>query len=537
LIVLVETLRRQGYQARKYNWSSPVKHVLPPNHGLSDAVLTNVALLPRDDAGDPSLTDVQFDALSAGVACGHSMLCVSPTSTGKTLIGVWSVLTWLEGRHDRRAVYLVTHRALARQKFEDMLALLCDSLFAGDPSCIVLATGDLVQDGAGAVPIAPLDAPLLVATYEKYLGMVAASGVRGDMTHCTVVCDEIQILGDETRGRSVEVLLTLLRRAGWGQLIGLSAVLDPVDASALANWLDVALVTSAVREKHLIYECRSASFVYTFDTGQPSLGVQTRARGIADAIAIADIVRELIALPRNRPVVVFCMTVARVYELAAELAGLRNVSLALTQPLLPGFDEDTSAARELSLFMTKKVAFHTAALRDGERRLVEEAIAERRVNVVVATSTLAAGVNFPLGAVVFDKWVRYDSKRKIHLALPESEFQNMAGRAGRMGMGSEVGRVVFVADGNAFQQRPAMVYLQPDRVSRLEPRLDAKAFEQVALQLLSAGLCGTEGEVYDFLLSTFSAHRELNTNRAGLDHWRRSVSDAVTALREWGYIL
>ena len=233
------------------------------------------------------------------------MLCVAPTSTGKTLIGVWSALTWLEGGPERRAVYLVTHRALARQKFEDLQALLGDHLFAGDPSCVVLATGDVVQDGAGAIPSAPLDAPLLVATYEKYLGMVAGSGVRGDMTHCAVICDEVQILGDENRGRSIEVLLTLLRRAGWGQLIGLSAVLDPIDAAALADWLGVALVKSLTREKHLIYECRTQTTVHTFDTGKPALGVQARPRRPAEVNTTVSIVHELIALPSNRPVVVF----------------------------------------------------------------------------------------------------------------------------------------------------------------------------------------------------------------------------------------
>jgi helicase len=514
-----------------------VKHTLPAHHGLSSAVLSNATLLPRDISGDPSITDVQCDALAAGVGRGKSMLCVAPTSTGKTLIGVWSALTWLEGGHERRAVYLVTHRALARQKFEDMLDLLGDHLFSGDRSCIVLANGDVVQDGTGANPAAPLDAPLLIATYEKYLGMIAGAGVRSNMTHCAIICDEVQILGDETRGRSIEVLLTLLRRAGWGQLVGLSAVLDPLDASALADWLDVALIRSSIREKHLLYECRTISTVYAFDTAQSALGAQPHRRLAAEAIRTADIVRELIASPNNRPVVVFCMTLARVNELAAELAGMPNVTITQDQPLLPGFDEDTSAARELSVFMTKKVAFHTAALRDGERRIVEDSIANRRVNVVVATSTLAAGVNFPLGAVVFDRWERWDSKRRTHVPLPESEFQNMAGRAGRMGLGHDVGRVVFVADGNAFQQRPAMNYLQPDRVSRLEQRLDAKTFDQVALQLLSAGLCASEQEVYDFLLSTFSAHRELESNRAGLDHWRSSVSEAVMALRDWGYIL
>lgn len=515
-----------------------MKFELPAQHGLPAGVLDDPALLPRDEAGGPSVTDLQSDALAAaGVGRGRSMLCAAPTSTGKTLVGVWGLFTWLDGGHGRRAVYLVTHRALARQKFEELRDLLRERLFGGDPSCIVLASGDAVEDGTGAAPPSPLEAPLLVATYEKYLAMLAGSGVRGDMTHCAVVCDEVQILGDEARGRTVEVLLTLLRRARWGQLVALSAVLDPADAAALADWLGVALVRCASREKHLVYECRTQGGVHTFDTGRPALGVAQRPRTAGEGIAKAEIVRELAGRPENRPAVVFCMSRERVYALAAELARARGGggTAGAARPA-PDFGEDTSAARELSAFMAKGVAYHTADLREDERRVVEDALARREVDIVVATSTLAAGVNF-LGAVVFDDWQRWDDRRKARVPLPESEFQNMAGRAGRMGSGHGQGRVVFVAGGNAYQQRPAMAYLDPDRVTRLEPRLGTAAFGQVALQLLSAGLCGTEEEVCEFLLGTFSAHREREVNRAGLAHWRSKVSDAVGALRGWGYVL
>jgi len=71
-------------------------------------------------------------------------------------------------------------------------------------------------------------------------------------SHCVIVCDEIQILGDEYRGRDIEVLLTLLRKSRWGQLIGLSAVIDTRDARDLKDWFGVTLVRLERREKHLL---------------------------------------------------------------------------------------------------------------------------------------------------------------------------------------------------------------------------------------------------------------------------------------------
>ena len=514
-----------------------LRYELPQDHGLPLASLVNALLLPRNAAGEPSITEVQFQALAAGVGRGSSMLCVAPTSTGKTLVGVWALLTWLNEGYGRRAVYLVTHRALARQKFDELLNLLREQLFGGDPTCVVLANGDTVEDGMGVIPSAPLEAPLLVATYEKYLAMLASSGVRGDMTDCAVICDEVQILGDATRGRTIEVLLTLLRRARWGQLVALSAVLDLKDASAVADWLNISLIRCSLREKHLIYECRTESGLHTFNTAEPVLGVRTRRRVADETLHRVTAVLDLIKNAENCPVVVFCMSRERVYKLAAELAGEPPPASNVGQALLPGFGEDTTAARELTFFMQKRIAFHTADLREDERRAVENALAQKQIDVVVATSTLAAGVNFPLGTVVFDRWERWDGERRAHVPLPESEFQNMAGRAGRMGYDHELGRVVFFAEGNAFQQRPAIAYLNPDRVTSLKPRLGPAAFSQVALQLLSAGFCQTDEEVHQFLLETLSAFRERDVNRAGLAHWQQGVSAAVQSLRDWGYVL
>ncbi len=60
-------------------------------------------LIPRYE-GAPSLTDIQYEALEAGVARGESILVCAPTSTGKTLIGWWAIASAILA--GGRAVYL-----------------------------------------------------------------------------------------------------------------------------------------------------------------------------------------------------------------------------------------------------------------------------------------------------------------------------------------------------------------------------------------------------------------------------------------------
>lgn len=91
-----------------------LKYKLPNNHYLSDLTINNL-VFKKD--GQPALSDVQFVALEKGVGRGESVLVLSPTSTGKTQIALWAIAHSLENGNN--TVYLVTHRALAKQKFED----------------------------------------------------------------------------------------------------------------------------------------------------------------------------------------------------------------------------------------------------------------------------------------------------------------------------------------------------------------------------------------------------------------------------------
>jgi len=514
-----------------------MRNSMPDGHNLPVDVISNAKLVYRDADNNPSLTDIQYEALKAGVANGKSLLVVAPTSTGKTNIALWAVLSWLGTATvaDRSAVYLVTHRALARQKFDEFQDLLRDAHFNGDPSAIVFATGDGVVDGSGVPPQNPLSTPLLVATYEKYLAMLAGSGMRADMTKTLVVCDEVQIVGDEHRGRNVEILLTLLRQTKFGQFVGLSAVIDQKDAVDLSDWLGIALIRLPSREKHLTYECRTPSKRLIFDTENIASGISHMSSEKGAKVTSIDALCELYADKRNRPIVVFCMSRNRVYDGIKEFAGRIGLLLDKNVSLFSGLVEDTTAARDLSQYLNHRVAFHTADLLEEERQLVERKLEQREIDVVFSTTTLAAGVNFPFQTALFDEWRRYDGKSTS--PIPNSEFQNMAGRAGRMGLAVEKGRVVFFAQDNFNDARVVESYLDPDALPVLNAQVSPESFEQISLQIIAAGICQNRGELDQFLLSTFSAHREMAINAAGLSHWEARATDALQRLRDWGFVL
>lgn len=502
---------------------------LPENHGLDESV--QLALIHRVD-GRPSITDVQYDALSVGIGRGESVLVLAPTSTGKTQIALWAMAKRLLS--GGRVVYLVTHRALAKQKFHDILGSYLLSILGSEKGKVCVATGDEVVCGDGSAPKDPLQVEVLIATYEKYLALLSGGGVPSTLSNLCIVCDEVQLIGDAHRGQSVELLLTLLKRAGWGQLVALSAVLSERDASELADWLGVSLVIQTRREKHLRYECWSPLGVLETGTDDPGRIVE-RIGATPPAADCIGAVRYLLGLPNARPVIVFCMKKDDTVRFARDL--IESGACAQQEQLSFEFLDmpETFAVSLLRESLTRRIAVHNADLTDEERAEVEKKLVEGNLDVVFATSSLAAGVNFPFTTAVLSSWERWNSSIRNYEPIEPSEFHNMAGRAGRMGFDNDHGRVIFFADKYGSVER-CRQYLDLARVEHLEPRIDSSHFVQLSLQLVASNICGSTPEIINLIANTFSGLREADRNSAGFSMWPEKINSAVDNLLLLGHL-
>jgi helicase len=502
-----------------------MRYTLPDDHGLS---LITYEQLVFKEGDSPALTDVQHEALGEGVAKGKSLLVVSPTSTGKTQIALWAIAQALE--RGENTVYLVTHRALARQKFDEFRTRLLADFLDNDPSSIVLATGDYVEDGDGLTSTEPLQASLLVATYEKYLALLSAGGIPTDMKRTVIICDEVQLIGDKNRGQNVEVLLTLLRNAGWKQFVGLSAVLEPKDAAGLAEWLGVALIFRTAREKNLRYECWTPNGIATVATATPEQLHEGLALPHGVKLGMRSALDHLLSLkPAPIPIIVFCMRKQDTYEFAEalvlEMEAKKGPQLSLDFDDLP----ETNANALLARSLNNRVATHNADLTEEERAIVESRLIEGKLDVVFATTTLAAGVNFPLGTALFADWSRWEQERGASFPIPASEFHNMAGRAGRMGFEHAEGLAIFFATTGA-QVRQAKDYLDLSNTVRLEPRIDPNRFDQLTLQLIASGICSSPIQVHDLVSTTYSALLEQDKNPARYAKWATRIDESIESL-------
>lgn len=77
------------------------------------------------------------------------------------------------------------------------------------------------------------------------------------------------------------------------------------------------------------------------------------------------------------------------------------------------------------------VAIHHAALPEALRKAIERDFKSRLYQVIIATSTLAQGVNLPIKTVIMHSCMRANSDTNRMTSISATEYWNIAGRAGR----------------------------------------------------------------------------------------------------------
>lgn len=182
--------------------------------------------------GFQELRPSQVKSIKAGLFEDKNLLVCTPTASGKTLVAELAFLNAV--LHDRgKAVYIVPLRALASEKYRQFKKDYPDLK-------IGISSGELdTQDSYLS------NADVIITTSEKFDSLLRhkAEWIRKLKT---VVIDEIHLLNDSSRGPTLEIIITIIKKEiPHAQIIGLSATIG--NPEELAEWLDAELIKDSWR--------------------------------------------------------------------------------------------------------------------------------------------------------------------------------------------------------------------------------------------------------------------------------------------------
>jgi helicase len=455
------------------------------------------------------LTPPQAEAVSRGLFKNRNIIVSTPTASGKSLIAYMALMNvFLNGF---KGIYTTPLKALATEKYEDLI-----DHFRGLGAKIGISTGDY---DSPSEDLKRYD--VLVTTYER-LDAIMRQRPSWLRDVGAIVVDEIHVLGDDERGPVIEMILSRALRNSW-QIIGLSATIgNPED---IGGWLNAETIECDWRPVPLIqgYYDKKKSKIF-FENGS-----QEDVAGDLISHSVSKAVRE------DYQILVFKQSRRDVENTASKIASEMSLLLSRysgkTKELIDLLNENVSSRIErelLSKLFLRGVSFHHAGLSPEARKIIEKGFREKILRIVVATPTLAAGVNLPARRVIIYTH-RYE--KGYYEPISILEYKQMAGRAGRPQY-DPYGEVV-IADMDPdtavryISSRPEDIYsaLNNERALRIH-----------ILALLASGYAHDVNSIIDFMMNTFYSYknmREILTK----SFWKRSVGRILRLLSSYEMII
>jgi hypothetical protein len=399
----------------------------------------------------------------------RSVVVSLPTSSGKTLIAQFRILQALN-QFDQESgwvVYLAPTRALVNQitsRLRRDFAPLGITVERVSPALEVDALeAELLLEGGAEDQFR-----VLVSTPEKLDIMI-----RGDWEEkigrplTLVVVDEAHNLAAKERGIKLELLLaTINRECRYAQFLLLTPFIE--NAREVASWLDPqsndaveleatwrpndrAIVIAqphrgerrgdfglSFSTVHTTRETLEVPDRFDVDLGRPLGLTWSDVSGTLGNVAAAT----ASLLERRGPTIILASRPDHTWGIAERLARegtpprMDDRDLALVRRFV---QREFGTEFVLDRYLASGIGLHHSGISDEARVLTEWLFERGSLRALVATTTIAQGVNFPIESVIFAS-----HQYPYGQTMPPEDFWNIAGRAGRADQGS-VGVVALAA--------------------------------------------------------------------------------------------
>ncbi|KAG0651093.1 Helicase and polymerase-containing TEBICHI [Hyphodiscus hymeniophilus] len=506
-----------------------------PAYGLSQGLVSNFSKL-----GIKSIYPWQSECLlrSGALDGERNLVYTAPTGGGKSLVADILMLKKVIDNPEAKALLVLPYVALVQEKLR-WLRKVVEGITRNVPpsqnnhrTSLWRKRGD--EDnvrvaglfGGSKSKATWADMDIAVCTIEK-----ANSLVNAAIDDCSVskigivVIDELHVIDDDSRGYILELMGTkLLSLEQSVQIVGMSATLN--NADVLARWLDNAkFYISKYRpvpvEEHLVFDnaaypastaksfYKTATQLYdvTKTKPEPCRNIQpSPCKEFKNPLVNAVVSLANETARAGYGALVFC----------SSRAGCERDAVLISQ-VMPRIDEvdlktldrrkdllndlrstSTGLDHVLEKTILAGVAFHHAGLTTEERDLIAISYDEGAIKVIVATCSLAAGINLPARRVIL-----HGARMGADLVGP-SMLRQMRGRAGRKGK-DEIGETYLCCQKSDLE---AVAELLESEIPSVESCLipEKRGIKRALLEVIATRLATSIESLDDYIKRTLLYH-------------------------------
>ncbi|OAA47791.1 activating signal cointegrator 1 complex subunit 3 [Metarhizium rileyi] len=407
------------------------QHLIRPDTESIYTDLLNLQPLPISALKNPGLEEIYaqrfqfFNPMQTQIfhTLYHTpanVLLGSPTGSGKTVAAELAMWWAFRERPKSKVVYIAPMKALVRERVKDWGKRLARPLGLK----IVELTGDNTPDTRTIK-----DADIIITTPEKWDGISRSWQTRGYVRQVSlVIIDEIHLLAGD-RGPILEIIVSRMNYISSStknkvRLLGMSTAC--ANATDLGSWLGVK--EGLFNFKHSVRPVPLELYIDGFP----------EVRGFCPLMQSMN--RPTFLAIKNhsphKPVIVFVASRRQTRLTAKDLINFCGMEDNPRRFLrMDEEDLQLNLARVKDDALKEAINFgiglHHAGLVESDRQLSEELFLNNKIQILVATSTLAWGVNLPAHLVVVKGTQFYDAKIEGYRDMDLTDVLQMLGRAGR----------------------------------------------------------------------------------------------------------
>lgn len=349
-----------------------------------------------------------------------SVFVGSPTGSGKTVVAELAIWHAFRDFPSSKVVYIAPMKALVRERVDDWRARICRATSFK----LVELTGDSLPEAKEI-----READIIITTPEKFDGISRNWQTRKFVQQVSlVIMDEIHLLASD-RGPILEMIVSRMNYISSQtkkpiRLLGMSTAVS--NAMDMAGWLGVK------------------QGLFNFPQSVRPVPLQMYIDGFPDNLAFCPLMKTMnkpafMAIKQhspNKPVLIFVASRRQTRLTALDLIHLCGTEANPRRFLKISDDELQDALQNvkddtLRLSLQFGIGLHHAGLVESDRQISHKLFEAGKIQILIATSTLAWGVNLPAHLVIIKGTQFFDAKIEGYRDMDLTDILQMMGRAGR----------------------------------------------------------------------------------------------------------